>query len=97
MHAVRAGSTRDIGSIVDEQSCVAATRNRSGALRELVKRPPRQSLFTNLKERNLRRYGSFNELKDLLDGRRAARYRIDDRQWKFERHFLASQSGLATP
>jgi len=36
MDAVCARSARNIGSIVDEQSCVAATRYLDGARRELI-------------------------------------------------------------
>jgi hypothetical protein len=48
-----------------------------------------------LKERKFRRDGSFNQAENVcelrivrscLRGRPGGRYRIDDRQWKVERH-----------
>ena len=106
MHTIGAGGASDIGSIVDEQSCVAATRNLNRARHKLVKHTAGQQFFTYLKDRNSCGDGGVDQPEDVcelrifrscLRGRLAARYRIDDRQWKVERHFEGGRFDSAKP
>lgn len=61
MHTVSACGTRNVETIVDEQSRLTAVRKRSGARRELVKNTPAQRLFTNLNEREFGCNGRFDK------------------------------------
>src|SRR6185369_5374027 len=91
MDTVSAGRSRNVNPIVDEQTCVAAACDLHRPHSKLVKRTRGQRLLSYLNQGKLCGYDTLNEAKELrncLRRRPAARYGIDDRAWKFERHRL---------
>lgn len=87
MNAIGACGKRDVETIVDQQPGQTAARDLCRTRDEFVENSRAQVLFANLKERNLRSYSSFRQVKDAneiivvrscLTLRRAARYRVQD-------------------
>src|SRR5687768_7909499 len=87
MHTIRAGCASDVRSIVYEQPRAGTSSNLDGASDEFIQRSPTQSLFAYLKKRDFGVYCRLDQTEDLVRTvRLAARYRVDDRQWKIEQH-----------
>ena len=95
MNTIRASGECDVETVVNQQPRRTAARDLCGARDQFVEHSRAQVLFTNLKERDLRSYRSFGQLKDTREagvGRscltrcRAARYRVEDWSLLAERH-----------
>src|SRR5215216_946372 len=91
VHAIRTRGASDVGTVVHEQSCLAAASNLSRPTYQIVKHTRGQRLLANLKQRHLSLDSSTNQpqyVRSCLRSRLTARYRINDRAWKVERHLL---------
>ena len=96
MHAVRAGRSRYVETIVDEESRRVPPLRMSGTRRQFVKHACRKRFLAYLNKRNLgataasiqpEYVGKLRIVRSCFGCRRAARYCVDNR-WKLERHCL---------
>lgn len=87
MNAIRACGECDVETVVDQQLRRTAACDLCRARDEFVEHSRAQVLFTNLKERDLRSYRTFGEMKNAIEVvvvrsccvlRRAVRYRVQD-------------------
>src|SRR5687767_4248628 len=102
MHAVRACRSGYVETIVDEESRHAAVEDGRCPRCQFVKHACGKRFFAYLEKRNLGCYarfypteyvGKLRIVRNCFGCRRAARYCVDNRKWKLERHCLRVCSG----
>ena len=87
MNAISARRACNVGTIIDEHASFAAARNFDRTRCEFIKRARVERLFSYLKEGNFGVYRRSQQQEDFVrTGGLAARYRINDREWKIEGH-----------